>query len=78
MPGQVPSFVNESLWQTPQASTLMRTNPAPGSGISRSTISIGPFILAICATRIFGMVPPINVGAPLGSKGCLLCLAGMG
>src|SRR5215813_5432639 len=59
MPGCVPSFVKESLWQTPQASTLMRTNPAPGSGISRSTIASGPFILVICATRIFDMVSPI-------------------
>ncbi len=39
MPGQAPSFVSMSLWQTPQACTLMRTSPATGLGISRSTIS---------------------------------------
>ena len=31
--------MSTSLWQTPQACTLIRTCPAPGSGISRSTIS---------------------------------------
>ena len=31
--------MSTSLWQTPQACTLMRTCPAPGLGISRSTIS---------------------------------------
>src|SRR6267143_121550 len=38
MPGQTPSFVSTSLWQTPQACTLMSTCPTPGLGISRSTI----------------------------------------
>src|SRR5260370_23509242 len=39
MPGKSPSFVTLSLWQIPQACTRMRTCPAPGLGISRSTIS---------------------------------------
>src|SRR5215213_2491805 len=55
MPGQSPSFVSESLWQTPHASTRTRTSPAPGSGISRSTISKGPPGRVTCATRIVGM-----------------------
>src|SRR3954466_5123739 len=42
-----------SLWQTPHASTLMRTFPAPGSGISRSTNSQSPSALLICAACIF-------------------------
>src|ERR671910_875385 len=43
----------------PHASTLIRTEPAPGSGISRSTISNGPFARLTCATRIFDIIPPI-------------------
>ena len=43
MPGHDPCFVKESLWQIPQASTLTRTNPVPGSGFSRSTSSKRPF-----------------------------------
>src|SRR5262245_12977956 len=38
MPGQEPSFVSTSLWQIPQARTWMRTYPASGVGILRSTI----------------------------------------
>src|SRR5262249_45266708 len=41
-----------SLWQTPQACTLIRTSRAPGSGISRSTISKSPLGLEICAAII--------------------------
>src|SRR5262245_58334327 len=59
MPGHIPSLVTESLWQTPQASTLTRTEPALGSGIARSTISKGPFGRVTCATRIFDIAPPI-------------------
>lgn len=44
---------SESLWQMPQAWTLIRTQPAAGWEISRSTISNGPFGRAICAARIF-------------------------
>src|SRR6267154_5051065 len=51
MPGH-PSFVSTSLWHTPQACTLMSTCPAPGLGISRSTISKSPPALEICATFI--------------------------
>ena len=36
-----------SLWQMPQASTLMRTSRGPGSGIGRSTSSNGAFGSAI-------------------------------
>src|SRR5207249_2719852 len=52
MPGHKPSFVSTSLWQTPQACTLMRTCPKSGSGISRLTISKSPPGLEICATFI--------------------------
>src|SRR5215469_3101447 len=47
-----------SLWQTPQAATLMRICPAPGWGMSRSTSSKPPFAWGTWATRIFGMVEP--------------------
>src|SRR5208283_6166706 len=57
-PGKCPSFVNESLWQIPQACTLIRTDPAPGFGISRSTISKGPPGRETCTARILGIVPP--------------------
>src|SRR5438552_5734825 len=42
----------------PQALTLIRTDPAPGSGIGRSTISKGPFGWETCATRITAILPP--------------------
>ena len=51
--------MSESLWQMPQACTLIRTDPAPGSGIGRSTISKGPFGRETCTTRIVAMIPPI-------------------
>ena len=56
MPGQIPSFVTESLWQMPQASTLMRTDPLPGSGIGRSTSSSGPFARVTCTTRMVVLI----------------------
>src|SRR4029077_8488907 len=67
MPGQEPSLVNTSLWQTPQACTLMRTSPGPGLGISRSTIwksapglgTCAAFIGAI-AILVVAMMPPLN------------------
>ena len=59
--------MSTSLWQTPQACTLMRTCPAPGLGISRSTISKSAPGLGICATFIgaiatlvVAMDPPMN------------------
>src|ERR1700680_5112695 len=52
MPGHKPSFVSTSLVHPPQACTLIRTCPAPGSGISRSTILKSPPGLEICATVI--------------------------
>src|SRR5262249_27218074 len=55
--GNSPSLVSESLWQMPQACTLIRTVPGPGSGIGRSTISKGPFGRETCATRIVGIFP---------------------
>src|SRR5262249_28848748 len=78
MPGHAPSFVSTSLWQTPQACTLMRTSPAPGSGTSRSTISKSPPGLEIWATFIgakagFGATlnvaisPPVNFGCEFKS-----------
>src|SRR5580692_9913188 len=52
IPGHKPSFVSTSLWQTPQACTLMRTCPASGVGISRSTISKSAPGLDTCAAFI--------------------------
>jgi hypothetical protein len=52
MPGQTPSLVSESLWQMPDAWTFTRTIPGPGSGISRSTTSKGPFGARTWAARI--------------------------
>jgi hypothetical protein len=52
--------VSESLWQMPQACNRMRTDPAPGSGICRSTISNGPLGRETCTTRIVAMIPPAS------------------
>ncbi len=52
-----------SLWQMPQAWTLIRTDPGPGSGISRSTISKRAFGWATCTARILGIIPPITIMA---------------
>src|SRR5438093_8773519 len=52
MPGKVPSLVRVSLWQIPQAWTLMRTWPAAGSGTARSMISRGPFWRMTWTTRM--------------------------
>src|SRR5437773_11803969 len=54
-PGQWPSLTSESLWQMPQAWTLIRTHSGSGWGIGRSTISNGQPGRAICAARIFGI-----------------------
>src|ERR1700741_3925405 len=68
MPGHWPSFVNTSLWQTPQASPLTRTCPASGLGISRSTISKSAPGLGTCAafiaaipTFVVAINPPMDV-----------------
>src|ERR1700674_1986012 len=55
MPGQWPSFVGVVLWQMPQACTRSRACPAPGLGISRSTISKSAPALGTCATFIFAI-----------------------
>src|SRR5437899_10454139 len=55
MPGQCPSFTRLSLWQMPQACTRMRTCPADGGGISRSTISKSAPGLGTSATFIFAI-----------------------
>src|SRR3954465_2956287 len=55
MPGHWPSLVKTWLWQTPQAWTLIRTDPGPGSGIGRSTSSSGPPGRETWATRIVFM-----------------------
>src|SRR5437868_2881298 len=72
MPGKPPSFVSTSLWQIPQACTLMRTCPTPGLGISRSTSWKSAPGLGICATFIgavasfvAGIMPPENSVASL-------------
>src|SRR4051794_7640203 len=61
MPGQRPSLVKTSLWQTPQAWTLIRTDPGPGSGIGRSTSSRGPPARETWATRIVALRMFISV-----------------
>src|SRR5690348_16612999 len=71
MPGQCPSFTSESLWQTPQACTLIRIQSAGGSGIGRSTISNGPPATATWATRILLAIKKFLLFA-LGSL--LFCL----
>src|SRR6266571_5918075 len=55
IPGQPPSLVSASLWQMPQARTLIRSVPAPGSGIGLSTISSGPPGLDTSTARIVAM-----------------------
>src|SRR6266478_5546356 len=55
MPGQYPSFTRLSLWQMPQACTRMRTCPAVGLGISRSTISKSAPAFGTNATFIFAI-----------------------
>src|SRR6202051_2082442 len=67
MPGH-PSFVSTSLWHTRKACTLMSTCPAPGLGISRSTISKSAPALEICAafigaiaTLVVAMNPPTDI-----------------
>src|SRR6188768_2679221 len=52
MPGRCPSFTMESLWQTPHASTLMRTQPGPGAGMGTSTTSRSPPARFTRAARI--------------------------
>src|SRR5262249_46528717 len=61
MPGHWPSLVKTSLWQTPQAWTLIRTDPGPGSGIGRSTSSRGPPGRETWATRIVALRVCISV-----------------
>jgi hypothetical protein len=39
---------------------LIRTDPVPGSGIERSTVSKGPFGRETCTTRIVAMISPIS------------------
>src|SRR5216684_7914029 len=70
MPGKPPSFVSTSLWQSPQACTLIRTCPTPGSGISRSTIwksapgleTCANFIVVI-AIAVVAINPPMTFAA---------------
>src|SRR5215467_2988893 len=76
MPGQVPSFVNESLWHTPQAWTLILTSRLPGSGISRSVIwksapGSGTCATFIVATAIVeGVIkPPSGLNTRRGGPG---------
>src|SRR4051812_45443441 len=79
IPGKAPSFVSTSLWQTPQACTLIRTCPAPGFGVSRSTISksapafgtTATFIGA-AATLVDSILPPIRL-RPLVNGAVFVC-----
>src|SRR3954454_5586281 len=56
MPGNAPSTVKESLWQTPPAWTRTRAWPNPGSGMSRSTSSSRAFGWLTWAARMVAMV----------------------
>src|SRR5450631_426094 len=58
MPGQWPSFTRASLWQIPQASTLMRTWPRAGSGMFLSTSSRFPPALLTWTTFIRDILFP--------------------
>src|ERR1700761_4055090 len=72
IPGHAPSFVSASLWHTPQACTLIRTSPAPGVGILRSTIWKSPPGPEICATFIVATaiaVAAINASCGLSIVG---------
>ena len=62
--GKMPNLAMESLWQTPQACTRMRTSPGFGLGSSRSTSSNGPPFCATWTTRIFGIAtsPRVQYG----------------
>src|SRR5580704_18045514 len=75
IPGHDPSTVSASLWQTPQACTLIRTCPAPGLGISRSTIWKSVLGLEICATfmvaaatDVVAIDPPVEFAAMVESS----------
>src|SRR5438105_1503954 len=54
----------------PQARTLMRTAPGPGSGIGRSTISNGPFGRETCTTRMVAMTVSLltEVDEPVAAR----------
>ena len=63
--GHKPSLASTSLWQIPQAATLIRTHPGCGVGIVRSTISKTAPGLETCATLIVAnatvvITPPVN------------------
>src|SRR5438067_13565350 len=70
IPGHAPSFVNTSLWHTPQACTLIRTCPAPGSGVSRSTILKSAPGLGTCATFIVPIATVVAIHPPLDFPLC--------
>src|SRR5437764_9555268 len=76
MPGQRPSLVIASLWQMPQAWTLIRTDPGPGSGIGRSTSSRGPPGRETWATRIVAMRILLGLLWCYGLAGITVCSAG--
>src|SRR5579864_1864531 len=83
MPGHWPSLVKTSLWQTPQAWTLIRTDPGPGSGIGRSTSSRGPPARETCTARIVAlrMFISVSCGVTVGvtvSPGLLFVRLGNG
>ena len=56
----------------PQAWTLIRSHPACGSGISRSTISNGPFGLVTCTARIFFAIIFLSFSSFEKQHECLL------
>jgi hypothetical protein len=59
-------LTSESLWQMPQAATLIRTVPGAGWGIGLSTISNGRFAPEISATRIVAINPQSQLPTPPG------------
>src|SRR2546423_6138259 len=52
VPGSQPLASTASVWHIPQASTVTRTWPGPGSGSSRLTISNGPPAAETSVTRM--------------------------
>ena len=64
--------MSTSLWQTPQACTLIRTCPAPGIGISRSTIWKSAPGLDTCATFIVATATVVVAINPLTNFQTLL------
>jgi len=56
LPGRKPSLVIASLWQMPQASTMIRTSPGAGSKIFARRFQMGHQVLPLA--RRASSIPP--------------------